>query len=116
MRFKTGDVIADRPSWWLYDADNQVIAWAGDMFSSLDEAEDAAEAFRCGAARARFELFQDRASHWRWRVMAGDRRIASSSDAYLNQLAARRAANNVRDHVAHASPLHARPALRRTAD
>jgi len=116
MRFKTGDVIADRPSWWLYGADNCLVAWAGDMFASLEEAEHAAEDFRYGASRARFELFRDRTSAWRWRAMIGERKIASSSETYLNELAARRAAKNVRDNVVHATPVCGRPALRRTAD
>lgn len=116
MRFKTGDVIVDRPSWWLYGCDNQVIAWAGDMFASLAGAEAAAEQFRFGALHTRFELFQDRTSLWRWRAMVGERKVACSSDTYLSQLAARRAANLVRDHVAHATPAGVRAVLRPTAD
>ena len=117
MKFKTGDVVVGRPSWWLYDTQNQVIAWAGDMFTSLDEAQDAADDFRFGASWARFELYRDRTDQWRWRALRDGRKIASSTMTYSSELDARRAANLVKTAVAHAVPASARPlALRRTAD
>ena len=117
MRFKTGDVVIDRPSWWLYDADNQVVAWAGDMFASLAEAQTAAEFFQFGASRLRFEHYLDRTGQWRWRALDGDCKIASSTMTYPTELAARRAAHLVKTTVAHAVPASARvTALRRTAD
>lgn len=117
MKFKTGDVASGRPSWWLYDADNQVIAWAGDMFASLIEAQVAVDDFRFGASRARFELYLDRTGQWRWRALADGQKVASSTMTYPSEIAARRAANLVKTTAAHAVPASARPlALRRTAD
>lgn len=116
MRFKTGEVIAEQPTWWLYAADNTLVAWAGDTFSTHHQAERAAEDFRHQATRARFELFQDRQGRWRWRAVLRDDKIASSSEVFPSEIAARRAANAVRDTVAAATPVHAgTPALRRTA-
>jgi uncharacterized protein YegP (UPF0339 family) len=117
MRFKTGEVITAQPTWWLYGADNTLVAWAGDTFATRSQAEHAAEEFRYQAARARFELFQDRQGRWRWRAVLRDDKIASSSEVFPSEIAARRAANAVRDTVASATPVHGGPpALRRTAD
>ena len=117
MRFKTGEVIAAQPTWWLYDADNELVAWAGETFVSVEHADSAAERFRYDAARAKFELFQDRTSQWRWRAWVSDVKVASSSERYPSEIAARRAANTVRDQTALAHQTHgAAPALRRTAD
>ncbi|MCY7396465.1 MAG: hypothetical protein LH468_10005 [Nocardioides sp.] len=116
MRFRAGEVIAQQPSWWLYDETNEVVAWAGETYPSLRVAEDAADDFRSGATRAKFELFQDRSSQWRWRAYAADRLVASSGEAFLSQIAARRAANLVRDNVARATPaVDDQPALRHAA-
>lgn len=116
MRFRAGEVIAQQPSWWLYGESNEVVAWAGETYPSLTVAEHAADAFRSGATRAKFELYQDRSSQWRWRAWVADQKVASSGEAFLSELAARRAANQVRAHVAHATSAHeGEPALRRTA-
>ena len=113
MEFKTGDVIADRPSWWLYDDRHELIAWAGEMFASLTDADAAAAHFAYGASRARFELYQDRTGAWRWRAHLGDTLVASGSEGFHSEIAARRAANTVRDNVARATPAPGR--LRATA-
>lgn len=115
MRFKTGEV-AERPTWVLYGNDNALVAWAGDTFASPVQAEKAAETFRYSAARAKFELYQDRQQRWRWQAVLSDARVASSSECFPNEIAARRAASQVRDAVARAtSDCAGLPALRRTA-
>lgn len=107
--------MAEQPSWWLYGERNEVVAWAGDTFPSLRTAENAALSFRSDAARAKFELYQDRSRRWRWRAFLADTKIASSGEAYLSELSARRAANAVRDNVAHAVPTFGTADLRRAA-
>lgn len=117
MRFKTGEVIAAQPTWWLYGADNRLAAWAGQTYPSVAHAEAAAASFRYGASRAKFELFQDRQGRWRWRAWVSDVQIASSSDVFASEIAARRDANQVRDSIAGTTPDHGGlTALRRTAD
>lgn len=115
MRFKAGEVMAAQPSWWLYGDRNEVVAWAGETYPSLRVAENAALTFRSDASRAKFELYQDRARKWRWRAFLADTLIASSGEAYLSELSARRAANAVRDHVADAVPAFVSSDLRQLA-
>lgn len=116
MRFKTGEV-TERPTWWLYGTDNALVAWAGETFERPEQADHAAEAFRYSAGRAKFELFQDRQQRWRWRAVVSDVKVASSSDVFPSEIAARRAANIVRDTVVHATSDHGGlTALRLTAD
>lgn len=115
MRFKAGEVMAEQPSWWLYGERNEVVAWAGETYPSLRVAESAALSFRSDAPRAKFELYQDRARRWRWRAFLADTLVASSGEAYLSEIAARRAANTVRDNVAQAVPTFDHTGLRPTA-
>lgn len=116
MRFKAGDVISRQPSWWLYGAGNEVVAWAGSTYPSLTDAERAADIFRRSAALAKFELFQDRSDGWRWRAWLGDQKIATSGLSYLSEIAVWRAANEVRAAAALAPFRESHPALLRTAD
>jgi uncharacterized protein YegP (UPF0339 family) len=47
---------------------------------------------------ARFELFQDAASSWRWRLKDGNNvKVATSGESFASKASARRAAENVRE-------------------
>jgi uncharacterized protein YegP (UPF0339 family) len=47
---------------------------------------------------ARFEVYQDIAGNWRWRLKDGNNlKVATSGESFSSMAAAKRAARNVRD-------------------
>src|SRR5690242_3457690 len=66
-----GDNTAGQPSWWLYAANNEMVAWAGETFASRHNAQRAAAAFKAGAKTARYDIYQDAGGAWRWRAWRG---------------------------------------------
>src|SRR5690606_2159928 len=57
------DVKADKGgnySWWLISSNGQTVAWAGESYASKSNANRAAEAFKAGAAEAKYELHEDK--------------------------------------------------------
>lgn len=45
----------------------------------------------------RFEIYQDRASQWRWRLIAGNGEIVAVSEAYVDRYGAERSARRVKE-------------------
>ncbi|SDS83206.1 Uncharacterized conserved protein YegP, UPF0339 family [Nocardioides scoriae] len=99
MRFHVGNDTGGHPSWWLYAANNRLVAWAGESFSTISNARRAAEAFKAGAKSARYEIYSDAGGRYRWRAWRSSDKVASSGEAFSNEQSARRASENVRDHA-----------------
>ena len=103
MYFTVGNTQGGLPSWWLYGGNNRMVAWAGETFYSTSNATRAAEAFKAGAASARYEVYQDAGDNWRWRAWRSSDKVASSGESFYDQGNAERAAINVRDNAGAAS-------------
>lgn len=99
MYFRVGNTTGGKPSWWLYDADREKVAWAGEPFASISHATRAAEAFKSEASAARYEIYQDTGSRWRWRAWRSSDRVASSGESFSSRSNAERAAESVRDNA-----------------
>ncbi len=62
------------------------------------------------ASRARFELYEDKADEWRWRLRHDNGNIlADSSEGYASKSNLKRAVSRVRDHVVSAAYLDIDP-------
>lgn len=105
MRFSVGMTKGDKPSWWLYGGNNKQVAWAGETFASMSNANRAAKAFKAGAKTARYDVYEDAGGHWRWRAWRASDKVASSGESFSSKYAADRAAENVRDNGGSASGL-----------
>lgn len=105
MRFSVGNTKGGNPSWWLYAANNEQVAWAGETFASMSNAQRAAEAFRAGAASAKFEVYLDKAGNHRWRAIRGGNIVASSGEPFASKSNAERAAANVQSNAGSATGL-----------
>ncbi|WP_426325714.1 hypothetical protein [Microbacterium sp. E-13] len=103
MRFSAGESTTGNYSWWLYGGNNEMVAWAGESFDSSSNATRAAEAFKAGAAIARYEVYQDAGKNWRWRAWRSSDKVASSGESFASQYNAQRAADNVRDNAGGAT-------------
>jgi uncharacterized protein YegP (UPF0339 family) len=56
---------------------------------------------------SRFDVYQDKAGEWRWRLLAPNgRTIADSGEGYTREADARRATKTVAFHVARAQVKH----------
>lgn len=105
MQFKVTTTTNGAPSWWLYSSNGQMVAWAGETFSSIANADRAARAFKAGALTARFEVWADAAGLYRWRAWRGSDKVASSGESFDSKWNADRAAENVRTGAGSASGL-----------
>lgn len=105
MYFSVGDNTAGKPSWWLYGDNGEQVAWAGETFDSLYNAQRAARAFKAGAIAARFEIYLDAGSHYRWRAWRGSDKVAASGEPFSSQSNAQRAADNVQHNAGLASDI-----------
>jgi uncharacterized protein YegP (UPF0339 family) len=101
--FKVGDTRGGDASWWLYGSNGEKVAWAGETFASTANATRAAEAFKAGAASARYELYDDAGGKWRWTAWRSSDKVASSGESFASKYNAQRAADNVRDNAGGAS-------------
>jgi uncharacterized protein YegP (UPF0339 family) len=99
MRFSVGNTKGGKPSWWLYSANNRMVAWAGETFASRANAIRAAASFKAGAAAARYDMYEDDAGSWRWRAWRSSDKVASSGEAFSSREAAQQAAERVRDQA-----------------
>lgn len=102
MKFSAGKTSGDSYSWWLYGENGELVAWAGETFPSDPNANRAAEAFKKGAASARYDIYEDRANEWRWRAWRSSDKVAASGEHFASQWNAERAAENVRDNAGYA--------------
>ena len=103
MYFQVGNTRGGEPAWWLYADDNQMVAWAGETFASSLDARRACESFKAGAASARYEIYADTGSQWRWRVWRSSDKVASSGEVFAGEYEAERAATSVRDNAGTAT-------------
>lgn len=103
MYFSVGNNQAGEPSWWLYGDNNRMVAWAGETFASTANASRAAQAFKLGAASARYEVYPDASGAWRWRAWRSSDKVAASGEAFDSKSNAERAAVNVRDNAGGAT-------------
>lgn len=103
LRFNITYDRGGKASWWLYAANNQLVAWAGESFASLSNAQRAATAFRTGASTARYDIYLDANGYWRWRAWRGSDKVAASGEAFSSQYAAENAAAYVRDNAGSAA-------------
>lgn len=95
-RFSVGNTTGGKPSWWLYAGNGTKVAWAGETFASLSNANRAAAAFKAGAATARYEIYEDTGANWRWRAWRSSDKVAASGESFSSKSNAERAAENVR--------------------
>lgn len=102
-RFSVGNNKAGSPSWWLYAANGEMVAWAGETFASTSNASRAALAFKAGARTARYEVYEDGGGAWRWRAWHGSDKVAASGESFSSRYAAEQAANRVRDNAGGAA-------------
>jgi uncharacterized protein YegP (UPF0339 family) len=103
MYFSVGNTKGGQPSWWLYGGNNEMVAWAGETFSSTYSATRAAEAFKLGARSASFDVYQDAGNKWRWRAIRGGNKVAASGESFYSKYDADRGAQNVRDNAGGAT-------------
>lgn len=99
MKFEVLDTEGGMPSWWLYGDNGEMVAWAGETFASSANARRAALAFKSGAADARYDVYQDASSAWRWRAWRSSDKVASSGESFAGKDSAERSAANVRDNA-----------------
>lgn len=102
-RFHIGNNKAGKPSWWLYAANNKMVAWAGETFASHQNAQRAATAFKVGAKTADYDVYQDAGGSWRWRAWRSSDKVASSGESFSSRYAAEQAAERVRVNAGNAS-------------
>ncbi|MDQ0769368.1 hypothetical protein QF031_002117 [Pseudarthrobacter defluvii] len=94
------------PSWWLYGAHVELLAWAGRRYVSLEFARTEASAFRLAALRVRYEIYPHPDGGWAWRAIEPvDNYMAYSGTSFVHQAEARRAARHVRRGVSHSTGL-----------
>ncbi len=90
-------------SWWLYGANGELTAWAGETFPSSSNATRAAQAFKAGAATARYETYQDASGKWRWRAWRSSDKVAASGESFASKSNAERAADAVKANAPYAT-------------
>lgn len=86
-------------SWWLYAANNEMVAWAGETFVSSTNAQRAATAFKTGSLIARYDVYPDTAGKWRWRAWRSSDKVAASGEAFASVTNAQRAATSVQTNA-----------------
>ena len=96
MYYTVGQNKAGDYTWWLYAANNELVAWAGEAFASPYNAQRAAASFKAGASTARYEVYTDGANEWRWRAWRSSDKVAASGESFSSKIAATSAAENVR--------------------
>lgn len=103
LRFTIAPMQNGQYSWWLYGANNEMVAWAGEGFASSSNAQRAATAFKAGASTARYEPYIDAATKWRWRAWRSSDKVASSGEAFASHANAQRAAEYVQRNAGTAT-------------
>ncbi|MFJ4295612.1 hypothetical protein [Curtobacterium sp. NPDC089689] len=78
LRFSVGKNKGGQPSWWLYGANGEKVALAGETFASGANVRRSAVEFRDGAAIAKYEVYVDAGSAWRWRAWRSSDKVAAS--------------------------------------
>lgn len=100
MRFRIATGPDGAPSWWLYGTNDELLAWAGRQYVSLEFAHKEASAFQLAALRVRYEIYPHPAGGWAWRaVQPVDNYMAYSGGSFTRQGEARKAARHVKKGV-----------------
>jgi uncharacterized protein YegP (UPF0339 family) len=81
-----------------------MVAWAGTTFNDNTRATRAAEAFRSGAATARYEVYLTSSNEWRWRAKRSSSTVAYSGQSFVTRDDAENDADVVRRNATEASP------------
>jgi uncharacterized protein YegP (UPF0339 family) len=99
---------ADEWRWRLVAANGETIADGGEGYASKRNAREAAERVRASAPAAdvldvddaAFEVYEDRAGEWRWRLRHRNGRIvADSGEGYASRHGARAAVDRVKERA-----------------
>lgn len=102
-RFSVSNNKAGRPSWWLYASNGEMVAWAGESFASLSNAQRAAASFKVGAATARYDVYLDEGGKYRWRAWRSSDKVAASGESFASKYNAERAAKDVQANAGGAT-------------
>jgi hypothetical protein len=95
-----------QPSWWLYGANDELLAWAGRNYVSLAFARYEAAAFQSAARRVEYQIYPHPDGGWGWRaVQPVDYYMAHSAGGFTKPAEARRAAKKVKALAQRASGL-----------
>jgi hypothetical protein len=99
IRCVVGATIDGAPTWWIYDASDHMLAWAGDEFDTEDQAAESLEEYQILAARARYASHRLPGGWWQWRAWHRGRILAVSADNHASSSSAREAADTLRARV-----------------
>ncbi|MFJ3321125.1 hypothetical protein [Curtobacterium sp. NPDC086286] len=99
LRFKIKPARNGQWSWWLYAANNELVAWAGETCASPTNAQRAATSFKTGSLMARYDVYLDTGATWRWRAWRSSDKVAASGEAFASHANAQRAATNVQTNA-----------------
>jgi uncharacterized protein YegP (UPF0339 family) len=99
LRFQISPTQNAQWSWWLYGANNGMVAWAGETFVSSTNAQRAATAFKTGSLTARYDVYLDLSGKWRWRAWRSSDKVAASGEAFASMINAQRAATTVQSNA-----------------
>jgi len=97
---------------WRLTSGEDIIADSGEGYSSKSGARAAIERVQADAPEAsvldvgtpHFEVYEDQAGEWRWRMVAGNGRVvADSGEGYSSKSGARRAVRNVQSDAGDAT-------------
>lgn len=102
-RFKVDYDQGGKACWWLYAENNELVAWSGQSFASLSNAQRAADEFKVGAKTARYDVYLDAGRSWRWRASRSSDKVAASGQSFASHASAERAAQRVHDNAGSAS-------------
>ncbi|MGO4235797.1 hypothetical protein [Pseudarthrobacter sp. YAF2] len=95
-----------QPSWWLYGANDELEAWAGRYYASLEFAHKEASAFRASASSVGYEIFPHPDGGWGWRaVQPVNYCMVYSARGFPSAREARRVARTVRKAAPRAGGL-----------
>ena len=95
MEFVVDQGRGAHPTWRLY-VGSEMVAWAGETFTSMANASRAVQAFLDGADSARYEAYQRNGEQWRWRAWRSSSAVAYSGQRFETRTEAERAAEKVR--------------------
>ncbi|MGN7948529.1 hypothetical protein ACTJKH_07270 [Microbacterium sp. 22215] len=96
MYFEVSNDAGGHPTWKLFSANHQLVAWAGESFASTFNAQRAARAFQAAASVVFYEVYLDGGGKYRWRALRGGNKVAASGEAFASRDNAERAKENVR--------------------
>jgi uncharacterized protein len=102
-KFSVGATKSGKYSWWLYGANGEMTAWAGQEFTYESGARSAMISFKGAAAIARYEVYKDLGGAYRWRAWRSSDKVAASGESFASEYNAQRAADAVKANASSAS-------------